>query len=58
MLSLKTPWRHRDRGSQYPDMDYRDVLAEYSIAASMCRRGNCGDNACSETLFGSLKFRA
>jgi putative transposase len=24
-------------------------------AASMSRKGNCWDNACSETLFGSLK---
>jgi len=33
----------------------RDVLVEYGITASMSRRGNCWDNACSETLFGSLK---
>lgn len=25
------------------------------MTASMSRRGNCWDNACSETLFGSLK---
>jgi transposase InsO family protein len=25
------------------------------IKASMSRKGNCRDNACSETLFGSLK---
>ena len=30
-------------------------LAEYGITASMSRRGDCWDNACSETLFGSLK---
>ena len=34
---------------------FRKVLAEYGITASMSRRGNCWDNACSETLFGSLK---
>ena len=28
---------------------------EYGITASMSRRGDCWDNACSETLFGSLK---
>ncbi len=46
---------HSDRGSQYASKDFRDVLAEYGITASMSRRGDCWDNACSETLFGSLK---
>ena len=46
---------HSDRGSQYASKDFRDVLTEYGITASMSRRGNCWDNACSETLFGSLK---
>ena len=46
---------HSDRGSQYASEDFRDVLKEYGITASMSRRGNCWDNACSETLFGSLK---
>lgn len=46
---------HSDRGSQYASQDFRDVLAEHGITASMSRRGNCWDNACSETLFGSLK---
>jgi len=31
------------------------VLKDYGMSASMSRRGNCWDNACSETLFGSLK---
>jgi putative transposase len=46
---------HSDRGSQYASQDFRDVLSEYGITGSMSRRGNCWDNACSETLFGSLK---
>jgi transposase InsO family protein len=46
---------HSDRGSQYASKNFRDVLEEYGIASSMSRRGNCWDNACSETLFGSLK---
>lgn len=46
---------HSDRGSQYASGDFTDVLKEYGINASMSRRGNCWDNACSETLFGSLK---
>ena len=40
---------------QYASEDFRDLLKDYGITASMSRRGNCWDNACSETLFGSLK---
>jgi putative transposase len=46
---------HSDRGSQYASQGFREVLKEYGITSSMSRRGNCWDNACSETLFGSLK---
>ena len=46
---------HSDRGSQYASDDFRRLLKEYDITRSMSRRGNCWDNACSETLFGSLK---
>lgn len=46
---------HSDRGSQYASEAFRAVLKDYGISASMSRRGNCWDNACSETLFGSLK---
>ena len=46
---------HSDRGSQYASGAFRDALKEYGITSSMSRRGSCWDNACSETLFGSLK---
>jgi len=46
---------HSDRGSQYASRCYTDLLASHGIRASMSRKGNCWDNACSETLFGSLK---
>ncbi|WP_275451969.1 IS3 family transposase [Pseudomonas syringae] len=46
---------HSDRGSQYASFDFRHVLQGYGIVSSMSRRGNCWDNACSETVFGSLK---
>ena len=46
---------HSDRGSQYASGDFRQVLEEYGITPSMSRKGNCWDNACSETLFSSLK---
>ena len=31
------------------------MLKKHGITASMSRKGNCWDNACTETLFGSLK---
>ena len=46
---------HSDRGSQYASMEFREVLERRGIQASMSRKGNCWDNACSETLFASLK---
>jgi putative transposase len=46
---------HSDRGSQYASRGYAELLAGHGIRASMSRKGNCWDNACSETLFGSLK---
>jgi putative transposase len=46
---------HSDRGSQYASAPFRELLRKRGIKASMSRRGNCWDNACSETLFGSLK---
>jgi transposase InsO family protein len=49
---------HSDRGSQNASHDFRAVLTEYGITASMSRRTNCWDNASSETLFGSLKVES
>jgi putative transposase len=46
---------HSDRGSQYASQEFRAVLQKRGITASMSRKGNCWDNAPSETLFGSLK---
>jgi putative transposase len=46
---------HSDRGSQYASQDFRMALEQHGITASMSRKGNCWDNAPSETLFGSLK---
>jgi len=49
------PIFHSDRGSQYASRRYAELLAEHGMKASMSGKGNCWDNACSETLFGSLK---
>jgi transposase InsO family protein len=46
---------HSDRGSQYASYEFNTMLKERGITPSMSRKGNCWDNACSETLFGSLK---
>ena len=46
---------HSDRGSQYAAMSYQRVLNGYGLIPSMSRKGNCWDNACVESLFGTLK---
>ena len=46
---------HSDQGSQYASTDYQKTLCGYGMLGSMSRRGNCWDNAVTETLFGSLK---
>lgn len=46
---------HSDRGSQYASEDYGKVMRMYGLTASMSRKGNCWDNAVTETFFGSLK---
>jgi putative transposase len=46
---------HSDRGSQYASEDFNKVLKRCGITPSMSRKGDCWDNACSESLFGSPK---
>jgi len=46
---------HSDRGSQYASDEFRQLLEGNGMVPSMSRKGNCWDNACSETLFASLK---
>jgi putative transposase len=46
---------HSDRGSQYAATSYQRLLDEYGITTSMSRTGNCWDNACVESFFGTLK---
>lgn len=46
---------HSDRGSQYASSDYRRALADYGFKSSMSRKGNCWDNAVSESFFATLK---
>jgi len=46
---------HSDRGSQYASKAYQQLLKKNGIMASMSRKGNCYDNACMESFFGTLK---
>lgn len=46
---------HSDRGSQYASQSFQQMLCEQGVQGSMSRKGNCWDNACRETWFGSLK---
>lgn len=46
---------HSDRGVQYASKKYRRILAFYGFKQSMSRKGNCWDNACMESFFGTLK---
>jgi len=46
---------HSDRGSQYASNDYRKMLDAHGIVPSMSRKGDCWDNAVSESFFASLE---
>jgi putative transposase len=46
---------HSDRGSQYASFEYRQLLGQFGMEASMSRRGNCYDNAPMESFWASLK---
>ena len=46
---------HSDRGSQYAAGVFQDLLREYGMKCSMSRKGNCWDNAPTESWFGSFK---
>lgn len=46
---------HTDRGSQYASKSHRRVLKQHGIKQSMSRKGNCWDNAVSESFFHTLK---
>jgi transposase InsO family protein len=46
---------HSDRGSQYASNDHRQLLRSFKMESPMSRKGDCWDNAVTETLFGSLK---
>ncbi len=46
---------HSDRGSQYCGQLFQSALKAYGMRSSMSRKGDCWDNAPTESLWGSLK---
>ncbi len=46
---------HTDQGSQYASDSHRLLLRDFGIIQSMSRKGNCWDNAVSESFFHTLK---
>jgi putative transposase len=46
---------HSDRGSQYCSLEYQRQVKAAGLVASMSRKGNCYDNAPTESFWGCLK---
>ncbi len=46
---------HSDRGSQYASQAFQNRLKTYGMTCSMSRKGNCWDNAPTESWFNSFK---
>lgn len=46
---------HSDQGSQYTSNGCGQLLIQLDMTQSMSRRGNCWDNAVSESFFANLK---
>ena len=49
------PMIHSDRGSQYASAAFGERLSAWGCIQSMSRKGNCWDNAVTESFFGVLK---
>ena len=46
---------HSDRGSQYCGHAFQNAMRAYKMQSSMSRKGDCWDNAPTESLWGHLK---
>jgi putative transposase len=46
---------HSDQGIQYASESFRKMLSDHGFIQSMSRKGNCYDNAITETFFHTLK---
>lgn len=45
---------HSDRGSQYTSEKFRATCHDFGVVQSMSRKGNCWDNAVSESFFSAV----
>jgi len=58
-INLRQPpkgcFHHTDRGSQYCAHGYQKILRKHGFKVSMSGKGNCWDNAVTETFFKTLK---
>ena len=45
---------HSDRGSQYTSAAFRKICAKAGIVQSMSKKGDCWDNAVSESFFATI----
>ncbi len=54
-LCAVSPLVHSDRGCQFASAAFRERLAAWECRQSMSRKGNCWDNAVTESFFGTLK---
>ncbi len=50
---------HSDRGLQYASYTFSGIIKNYDgmVKQSMSRKGNCWDNAVTESFFKSLKVK-
>lgn len=46
---------HSDRGSQYCSAEFRQMLSQWQIRSSMSKKGDCWDNAPTESFWARLK---
>jgi transposase InsO family protein len=46
---------HSDQGIQYASESFKKLLKDHGFIQSMSRKGNCYDNAITETFFHTLK---
>lgn len=47
---------HSDRGVQYANNKFANMLESHHVIRSMSRKGNCWDNAVAESFFKTLKM--
>ena len=53
--SLSGKILHSDRGWNYTNKNYRNLLKELRVKQSLSRKGNCWDNAPMESFFSTFK---